>query len=41
MKESKEIIWLEPLQENLRYRFKNIELLITALTHSSMQMNID
>lgn len=35
MKESKEIIWLEPLQENLRYRFKNIELLITALTHSS------
>ncbi len=27
--------WLEPLQENLNYRFKNIKLLETALTHSS------
>ena len=35
MKITKEIIWLEPLQENLNYRFKNIELLVTALTHSS------
>jgi len=35
MKKHREIIWLEPLQENLNYKFKNIELLITALTHSS------
>jgi len=38
MKKHREIIWLEPLQENLNYKFKNIELLITALTHSSMPM---
>lgn len=32
---SKEFKWLEPLEENLDYRFNNIKLLKTALTHSS------
>lgn len=27
--------WIEPLQENLNYKFNNINLLKTALTHSS------
>jgi len=27
--------WLEPLEKNLDYKFKNVELLRTALTHSS------
>lgn len=27
--------WLQPLQDNLNYKFKNIDLLKTALTHSS------
>lgn len=27
--------WLEPLEQNLGYKFKNIELLKTAVTHSS------
>lgn len=27
--------WLDPLQDNLNYKFKDIELLKTALTHSS------
>ncbi|WP_353093895.1 ribonuclease III [Tissierella praeacuta] len=31
----KEIKWLEPLEENLNYKFENIKLLKTALTHSS------
>ncbi len=36
MKENvKGIKWLAPLEENLNYKFKNIKLLKTALTHSS------
>lgn len=31
----KKIDWLSPLEENLGYKFKNIELLKTAVTHSS------
>ena len=31
----KKIDWLGPLEENLGYKFKNIELLKTAVTHSS------
>lgn len=31
----KKIEWLGPLEENLGYKFKNIELLKTAVTHSS------
>lgn len=27
--------WMEPLQDSLNYKFKNIELLKTSLTHSS------
>ncbi|MEY8415719.1 RNAse III [Tissierella praeacuta DSM 18095] len=32
---TKEFKWLEPLEENLNYKFKDIKLLKTALTHSS------
>lgn len=36
MKENyKGVKWLEPLEENLNYKFNNLKLLKTALTHSS------
>lgn len=34
-KNTKGAEWLQPLQDNLNYKFKNIDLLKTALTHSS------